>query len=164
MLSSYHKALKFVNNLIENMPLRLNFYKFLFSLLSQRYLSLTNMQVQVTCNKALKDVCKYDGVFNKIWVQYENDVFKHFIVLQGYLFKCEHLCIPYCFLRKNIIFEAHNDGHDKHFRRDKTLVIEDNFFQPEMEIDAIRFVQHCTMSYCYITFLEFRFIHSIFGN
>lgn len=98
----------------------------------------------MTCFEVLKDLYKHDGDFGKIWVEYESGVSKHFIVLKGYLFKENHLCIPQGSLREAIMFEAHNGVFGRHFRRDKTFnVIEDNFFWQKMERDATRFIQRC---------------------
>jgi hypothetical protein len=50
-------------------------------------------------------------------------------VLEGYLFKGNYLCIHQGSLREVIIFEAHSDVLGGHFKRDKTLAInEDNIF------------------------------------
>jgi hypothetical protein len=48
---------------------------------------MTNLQVEVTGFEGLKDLYKHDGDFNKIWADCENGISKHFIMLEGYLFK-----------------------------------------------------------------------------
>jgi hypothetical protein len=85
--------------------------------------------VEVASFKVLKDLYEHDGDFNKICVECKNSVSKHFVVLEGYLFKGNYLCIHQGSLREVIIFEAHSDVLGGHFKRDKTLAInEDNIF------------------------------------
>ena len=84
--------------------------------------------MEVASFKVLKNLYKHDGDFNKICVECKNSVSKHFVVLEGYLFKGNCLCIHQGSLRKAIIFKAHSDGLGGHFKKYKTLVIiEDNF-------------------------------------
>jgi hypothetical protein len=43
--------------------------------------------VEMTSFEVLKDLYKYNGDFGKIWVDCENGFSKHFVVLEGYLYK-----------------------------------------------------------------------------
>lgn len=97
-------------------------YNVIDNALSWRYLLLINFQVEMKDFEVLKDLYKHDGDFNKIWVDCENGVSKHFILLEGYLFKGNWLCIPQGSLREIITFNANSSGLDWHFGRDKTLV------------------------------------------
>ena len=71
--------------------------------------------------------------------------FKDFMIVDGFLFKGNALCIPSCSLRLSIIDELHGGTLSGHFRRVKTLaLVRANFYWPRVETNVARFVYRCT--------------------
>jgi hypothetical protein len=81
------------------------------------------MQMEVTGFEVLKDLYKHDDYFNKIWDKCKRCVSKHIIVLKGYLFKGNLLCISHDSFKEAIFFKVYNGGIDGRFKRDKTLTM-----------------------------------------
>jgi hypothetical protein len=89
--------------------------------LSRRHSLLNTMQVQVLGFEVVKELYKDDPDFGNAWKECSNGPNNHFLLLDGFLFKDNHLCIPQCSLREAIIKEAHGGSLAGHFGRDKTL-------------------------------------------
>ena len=63
------------------------------------------------------------------------------MLVDGYLFKGNRLCIPECSLRLKIVKELHEEGH---VGRDRTLqLISQNYHWPSMKKEVGRFVERC---------------------
>ena len=67
-----------------------------------------------------------------------------YILLDGYLFKENRLCIPKTSVREFLIWEAHAGGLAGHFGRNKTiLAMEDQFFWPSLKKNVAQIVAQC---------------------
>ena len=68
------------------------------------------------------------------------------MIQDGLLFKSNHVCIPKCSMRENLIKEKHNGGLSGNFGHDKTLEqLKHFYFWPRMRIDVQNFMDKCTI-------------------
>lgn len=112
--------------------------------LSRRHSLLTTMQMKVLGFEVLNELYQDVPYFGTILIACLKGHFNHFVLLDGFFFKDNWLCIPQCFLREAIIVEGHGGGLAGHFGRDKTLsLVADNFYWPRMERDIMRHLKHC---------------------
>ena len=75
--------------------------------LRMKYSTLTSMKVKVVGFEILRDLYKGDAKFGEILDTCSKKPFKHYVIMDGFLFKGNSLCIPSCFLRLSIIDEFH---------------------------------------------------------
>ena len=69
-----------------------------------------------------------------------------FVRVNGFLFKGNTLCIPFCSLRLSILDELHGGALGGHFGEAKTLALmKASFFWPKLERDIARFVMKCVV-------------------
>ncbi|GJZ58937.1 retrotransposon protein, putative, ty1-copia subclass [Tanacetum coccineum] len=112
--------------------------------LSHRRSLLSTMQVSVFGFEKIKELYQEDGFFSKVINQCTNGPNKEFIFQEGFLFRGNHLCIPECSLRFEIIKETHEGGLGGHFGRDKTVaLLKDRFFWPKMTKDVNHYILRC---------------------
>jgi len=86
--------------------------------LSRRNHLLTRMTIQVTGFEILPEMLVEDSYFAKIVAKVQDEGSDEFVLINGFLFKGDRLCIPNCSLRMKIIKELHDEGH---VGRDRTL-------------------------------------------
>jgi hypothetical protein len=68
------------------------------------------------------------------------------MIQDGLLFKGNHLCIPKCSMRENLLKEKHSGGLDGHFGHDKTFSkLNGSYFWPGMRTDVKKFVDRCSI-------------------
>ena len=102
--------------------------------LSRRHSLLSTMQVRVLGFDYFKDLYADDPSFGDIWRKCKTGPFQQFLVMEGFLFKGNRLCIPQWSLRESIIIESHAGGLAGHFRVDKTMALLcEHFYWPRME-------------------------------
>jgi hypothetical protein len=66
------------------------------------------------------------------------------MIQEGLLFKGNQLCIPKCFMSKNLLKEKHSGGLAGHFGYDKTFSkLNESYFFLGMREDIKRFVDRC---------------------
>jgi hypothetical protein len=69
---------------------------------------------------------------------------RDYLMINGYLFKGNQLCLPEGSLRLFVIQELHAGGLGGHFGRDKTeALVKQRYFWPSLKRDVARFVQRC---------------------
>ncbi|GJU82411.1 transposon ty3-I gag-pol polyprotein [Tanacetum coccineum] len=88
-----------------------------------------------------------DEDFDNIWMELETKQHRgDFILLDGYLFKGNRLCIPKTSLRSQLIKEVHAGGSSAHLGRDKTIAsVESWFYWPQLKRDVGAFVKRCVV-------------------
>ena len=102
------------------------------------------MRAKVLGFEEVKGLYKEDEFFRKVVDECENGPYKGFVLLDGFLFNNNRLCIPDCSLRWEIIKEVHNGGLSGHFGRDKTVaLLNDRFFWPRMKRDVNHYILRC---------------------
>jgi hypothetical protein len=76
----------------------------------------------------LRDMYADDPDFKEAYEEAENPVLRdsnkwaEYMIHEGFLFKGNHLCIPNCSMRENLLKEKHSGGLVGHFGHDKTFV------------------------------------------
>ena len=109
--------------------------------LSRRNHLLTTMRVEVTGFDVFPELFVEDPYFAKIVDEVEKGKTDEYVLVDGFLFKGNRLCIPECSLRMKIVKELHEEGH---VERDRTLqLISQSYFWPSMRKEVERFVQRC---------------------
>ncbi|GKC97699.1 RNA-directed DNA polymerase, partial [Tanacetum coccineum] len=92
-----------------------------------------------------EDLYASDEDFGNILMELETK--KHrgeFILLDGYLFKGNRLCIPKTSLRSHVIKEIHVGGLSAHLGRDNTIAsVESRFYWPQLKRDVGAFMKGC---------------------
>nr|GEV19680.1 RNA-directed DNA polymerase [Tanacetum cinerariifolium] len=85
--------------------------------------------------------------FGNIWMKLETKQHRgEFILLDGYLFKGNRLCIPKTFLRSQLIKEIHVGGLSAHLGRAKTIAsVKNRFYWPQLKRDIGAFVKRCVV-------------------
>jgi hypothetical protein len=75
----------------------------------------------------LKDMYRDDPDFKEASKAFENPILRdrsqwvEYMIQDGLLFRGNHLCIPKCSMRENLLKEKHTGGSVEHFGRDKTF-------------------------------------------
>ena len=94
--------------------------------------------------ESIKTLYEDDPDFGNVWKACLSGPTNQFLIHDGYIFKGKHLCVPSCSLRQAIIREAHGGGLDRHFGRDKTLIlVRENFYWPKLVQDVENIVRRC---------------------
>ena len=82
-----------------------------------------------------------DPYFSKIVDEVEKGKTDEYVLVDGFLFEGNRLCIPECSLRMKIVKELLEEGH---VERVRTLqLISQSYFWPSMRKEVERFVQRC---------------------
>jgi len=98
--------------------------------LSRRSHLLTTMKIEVTGFELLPELFVEDPYFAKIIEQVKEGSSDKFVLVDGFLFKGNQLCIPDCSLRLKIVRELHGEGH---VGRDRTLQLtSQSYYWPSM--------------------------------
>ena len=79
--------------------------------LSRRNHLLTTMKVEVTGFELLLKLFEEDPYFTKIVEKVKDGSTDEFVLIDGFLFKGNQLCVPDCSLRMKIVKELHEEGH-----------------------------------------------------
>ena len=102
--------------------------------LSRKHSALTSLRIKVVGFDVLRDMYNEDAEFGKFWEACVEKPFKDFLIVDGFLFKGNTLCIPSCSLRLSIIDELHGGTLSGHLGRVKTLVlVKANFIGLELK-------------------------------
>nr|GEX11144.1 RNA-directed DNA polymerase [Tanacetum cinerariifolium] len=113
--------------------------------LSKKTTLLVTITNEVVGFDSIKELYASDEDFGNIWMEIETKQHRgEFILLDGYLFKGNHLCIPKTSLMIQLIKEVHARGLSAHLGRDKTIVsVESRFYWTQLERDVGAFVKRC---------------------
>ncbi|GJZ93670.1 RNA-directed DNA polymerase [Tanacetum coccineum] len=113
--------------------------------LSRKTALLVSISSEVLGFDSIKELYAIDEDFGNIWMELETKQHRsEFILLYGYLFKGNRLCIPKSSLRIQLIKEVHAEGLSAHLGRDKTIAsVESRFYWPQLKRDVGAFVKRC---------------------
>ena len=95
--------------------------------LSRKCLLLQEFKVKTLGFDDLRDMYRDDPDFKEAYEAAENPILRdrsqwvEYMIQEGLLFKGNHLCIPKCSMRKNLLKEKHSGGLVGHFGHDKTF-------------------------------------------
>ncbi|KAK4839896.1 hypothetical protein QYF36_025812 [Acer negundo] len=109
--------------------------------LSRRVNLLSTMVVQVPGFNSFRELYDSDPHFSEIMVAVREKKNSEFVLVDGFLFRGNQLCIPECSLRLQIITEIHGEGH---VGRDRTLqLVKASYFWPTIRKEVERYVERC---------------------
>ncbi|GJV35962.1 reverse mRNAase [Tanacetum coccineum] len=113
--------------------------------LSRKTTLLVTISNEVVGFDSIKELYASDEDFGNIWTELETKQHRgEFILLEGYLFKGNRLCIPKTFLRSQLIKEVHAGGLSAHLGQDKSIAsVESRFYWPQLKRDVGAFVKRC---------------------
>ncbi|GJT56285.1 transposon ty3-I gag-pol polyprotein [Tanacetum coccineum] len=115
--------------------------------LSKNTTLLVTISNEVVGFDSIKELYLSDEDFGNIWMDLETKQHQgEFILLDGYLFKGNHLCIPKTSLRSQLIKEVHAGRLSAYLGRDKTIAsVESRFYCPQLKRDVRAFVKRCVV-------------------
>ncbi|KAL5737954.1 hypothetical protein ACOSP7_030715 [Xanthoceras sorbifolium] len=109
--------------------------------LSRRSNLLSTMTVHVPGFETFKDLLQLDPYFAAIMLNLNAIENRDFLVVDGFLFHGNQLCVPDSSLRFQIIKELYGQGH---VGRDRTLqLVKSNYFWPTIRREVERYVACC---------------------
>ena len=110
--------------------------------LSRRHSLLTTLFCEITSFDLLPESYGMDPFFSKMLNDVNDGKSIDYLMMNGYLFKGNQLCLPKGSLRLFVIEELHNGGLGGHFGLDKTeALVKQRHFWPSLKRDVARFVQ-----------------------
>ncbi|KAI5667364.1 hypothetical protein M9H77_17217 [Catharanthus roseus] len=103
---------------------------------------VVNAPVAANC---LKELYSRDAEFGQIWEKCnERQPCDDFHIHNGFLIKCNQLCIPVSPLREKVIRDFHGGGLAGDLGRDKTIAaLMEHFYWPHLCRDVNKIVQRC---------------------
>ncbi|GKA65488.1 RNA-directed DNA polymerase [Tanacetum coccineum] len=115
--------------------------------LSRKTTLLVTISNEVVGFDSIKELYASDEDFGNIWMELETKQHRgEFILLDGYLFKGNRLCIPKTSLRSQLIKEVHAGGLSAHLGRDKTIAsVESQFYWPQLKNNVGTFMKRCVV-------------------
>jgi hypothetical protein len=111
--------------------------------LSRRKVLLINMLVVVVSLECVKGLYEDDADFTEAWKacrepwSMDRTPFLDYHIQEGFLFKNQHLCVPYISVQLNLVRELHNGGLGVHCGMDKTTsLVKKWYFCPNINKDV----------------------------
>ncbi|KAH7561085.1 hypothetical protein JRO89_XS10G0171200 [Xanthoceras sorbifolium] len=99
------------------------------------------MTVQVPGFNSFRELFDADPYFSKVIAAVRVGENSKFVLVDGFLFRGNQLCILDCSLRLHIIKEIHGEGH---VGRDRTLqLVKASYFWPTIRKEVERYVEKC---------------------
>ncbi|GJT25422.1 transposon ty3-I gag-pol polyprotein [Tanacetum coccineum] len=99
--------------------------------LSRKTTLLVSISNEVLGIDSIKELYANDEDYGNIWMELETKQHRgEFILIDGYLFKGNRLCIPKTSLRSQLIKEVHAGGLSAHLGRDKTIASVESLYMP----------------------------------
>ncbi|GKE02833.1 transposon ty3-I gag-pol polyprotein, partial [Tanacetum coccineum] len=113
--------------------------------LSRNTTLLVSFSNEVLGFDSIKELYTNDEDFCSIWMELETKQHRgEFILLDGYFFKGNRLCISKTSLKSQLVKEIHAKGLSAHLGRDKTIAsVESRFYWPQLKRDVGAFVERC---------------------
>lgn len=112
--------------------------------LSRKYSLLTTLSVEIIGFDLLPEYYAADPFFMKVLNELGDGKSQDYLLMNGYLFKGNQLCLPEGSLRLFVIQELHGGGLVGHFGRDKTeSLVKERYFWRSLKQDVAHFVQRC---------------------
>ncbi|GJW21816.1 RNA-directed DNA polymerase [Tanacetum coccineum] len=113
--------------------------------LSRKTTLLVTISNEVVGFDSIKELYASDEDFGNICMELETKQHRgEFILLDGYLFKGNRLCIPKTSPWIQLIKEVHAGRLSAHLGRDKTIAsVESRFYWPQLKRDVGAFVKRC---------------------
>ncbi|KAK0608268.1 hypothetical protein LWI29_028119 [Acer saccharum] len=109
--------------------------------LSRRSNLLSKMTVSVPGFETFRELLQADPYFGPIMTNLGSFENRDFLLVDGFLFRGNQLCVPAGSLRLHILKELHGEGH---VGRDRTLqLIKDSYFWPTIWREVDRYVERC---------------------
>ena len=109
--------------------------------LSRRSNLLSTMGVTLPSFDLFRDLLVTDPYFAAIMTAVQAGEKSDFLLVDGFLFRGNQLCIPDCSLQLKILQELHGEGH---VGRDRTLqLIKASYFWPTIRREVERYVERC---------------------
>ncbi|KAI9165278.1 hypothetical protein LWI28_010951 [Acer negundo] len=109
--------------------------------LSQRVNLLSTMTIQVPGFDSFRDLFDSNTYFYEVMAAVQAGEKSKFLMVDGFLFRGNQLCVPDCSLRLQIIKELHGEGH---VGRDRTLqLVKASYFWPTIRKEVERYVERC---------------------
>ena len=109
--------------------------------LSRQSNLLSTMSVTIPGFDLFCDLLVTDPYFVAIMTAVQAGEKSDFLLVDGFLFRGNQLCIPDCSLRLKILQELHGEGH---VGRDRTLqLIKASYFWPTIRGEVERYVERC---------------------
>nr|GEW42301.1 putative nucleotidyltransferase, ribonuclease H [Tanacetum cinerariifolium] len=115
--------------------------------LSRKTTLLVFISNEVVGFDSIKELYVSDEDFSNIWMELETKQHQgEFIIIDGYLFRGNRLCILKTSFRSQLIKEVHARGLSAHLGRDKTIVsVEGRFYWPQLKRDVGVFMKRCVV-------------------
>ena len=99
------------------------------------------MTVSIPGFESFRELLIEDPFFSKVMANIGAAEFNAFLLVEGFLFHGNQLCIPESSLRVKIIKELHDEGH---VGRDRTLqLVKDSYFWPTIRREVEKYVERC---------------------
>ncbi|GKA57300.1 RNA-directed DNA polymerase [Tanacetum coccineum] len=115
--------------------------------LSRKTTLLVSISNEVLGFDSIKELYANNEDYGNIWMELETKQHRgEFILIDGYLFKGNRLCIPKTSLKSQLAKEVHVGGLSDHFSRDKTIAsVESRFYVPQLKRDVGAFMKKCVV-------------------
>jgi hypothetical protein len=118
--------------------------------LSRKCLLLQEFRVKTLGFENIRDMYVGDADFAEAYEAAENPVLRDrspwidYMIQEGFLFRGNHLCIPNCSMRENLLKEKHGGVLAGHFGHDKTFAkMNESYIWLGMREDVKSFIDRC---------------------
>ncbi|XP_021731525.1 uncharacterized protein LOC110698413 [Chenopodium quinoa] len=114
--------------------------------LSRRHNLLGIMETKILGFEVMKESYKDDLELKEIMESCKNGVHGSFVIVDGFLFKGNKLCVPKGAIRELLIKEAHGGGLAGHMGIQKTLeILQSHFYWPKMLANVHQVLARCSI-------------------
>ena len=112
--------------------------------LSKRHNLLAILETRMIGFEMIKEQYDGDPDFHDLYIACLKEPQKTFHIQQGFLFKCNRLCIPKTSLRQLLVKEVHEGSLGGHFGIQKTLdMLGEHFYWPKMLRTVGKYILRC---------------------
>lgn len=111
--------------------------------LSRRHTLLATLSISVHGFASFAELYPTYAFFSNVWSALQQGTHDDYVLLDGFIFSDNRLCVPDCSWRLQIITELHIEGHVGH---DRTLqLVAKSYFWPILRRDMARFFERCVV-------------------